>query len=373
MSYVLRLWQQPADEPLPESVAAASDLLDRLLNNSPSQNPCFITLAQRLTARHPALGDVLAQGLPASSCAWSDGPLDGKTESAVYAIGLNRSRLEKVRPFVLEQAKALGLQVMDEQAGEVYLSSGQVLSLPQAHRDWMDKYLAEYDAQCAEVPNQHEMQQILFERLTPFLAQHGYRLNKRERSFKCRFPDGFLQIQLYVSDLGRHGCYFELMLHSSLYPFIDLMAAILQPERPLEESRIGMALRLKQDQWMDDAGGFIEDNATKQYKITSYSQIDAVIEHVLMKLETRLLPILAQSRTIQGLDALLNPDPVTQSVFFVHHNYGARHIISAYLARNPRLAALCDEFQAKMVVWDQSWARDSTLRCIDYVKSHPLA
>lgn len=372
MSYVLRLWQQPADEPLPESVAAASDLLDRLLNNSPSQNPCFITLAQRLTARHPALGDVLAQGLPASSCAWSDGPLDGKTESAVYAIGLNRSRLEKVRPFVLEQAKALGLQAMDEQAGEVYLSSGQVLSLPQAHRDWILRDLAEYEARCAELPNQNEMKQILFERLTPFLTQHGYRLNKRERSFKCRFPDGLLEIQLDVSDNGPHGCYFRLNLVSSLYPVVDLMAAILLPERPLDETRWRLALHFPQTQWMDDAGGFIEDNATKQYKITSYSQIDAVIEHVLMKLETRLLPLLAQSRTIQGLDALLNPDPVSQSVFF-HQNYGARHIISAYLARNPRLAALCDEFQSNTFVWKQQYHMDDALRCIDYVKSHPLA
>ena len=89
-------------------------------------------------------------------------------------------------------------------------------------------------------------------------------------------------------------------LVSSLYPVVDLMAAILLPERPLDETRWRNGARFPQTQWMDDAGGFIEDNATKQYKITSYSQIDAVIEHVLMKLETRLLPLLAQSRTIQG-------------------------------------------------------------------------
>ena len=73
----------------------------------------------------------------------------------------------------------------------MYLSSGRVLSLPQAHRGWILRDLAEYEAQVCRAAESERDETNPVRAIDPFLTQHGYRLNKRERSFKCRFPDGF--------------------------------------------------------------------------------------------------------------------------------------------------------------------------------------
>jgi hypothetical protein len=91
------------------------------------QNPKFLVLAARLTARYPCICSPEAEEMPESELAWSDGPLDGKTEHAKYSIGLNTDMLKKVRQFVFDQALQLELNTMDEQAGQALLANGRLL------------------------------------------------------------------------------------------------------------------------------------------------------------------------------------------------------------------------------------------------------
>lgn len=134
MSYVVGIWEQPAGVPLPTSVDAAVKLLDELYKEQPGQNPKFIILAQRLTRRFPCLTTVDYDEIPESERAWVDGPFDGICDDRVFNLGLNRDVLDVVQPFVVVTANALGLNVMDDQAGDVYLADGTVLSdRPEAH------------------------------------------------------------------------------------------------------------------------------------------------------------------------------------------------------------------------------------------------
>lgn len=48
-------------------------------------------------------------------------------------------------------------------------------------------------------------------------------------------------------------------------------------------------------------------DSDRGYVVRSFSEIDAVIEHLEMKLQTRLLPILEKYKTLSGLDEVLNP------------------------------------------------------------------
>ncbi len=60
--------------------------------------------------------------------AWTDGPVNGQCDSLVYHIGINRDLLDEVRSLVVVEANALGLHVLDAQAGDVFFATGEVLT-----------------------------------------------------------------------------------------------------------------------------------------------------------------------------------------------------------------------------------------------------
>ncbi|NRF72137.1 sel1 repeat family protein [Aquincola sp. S2] len=122
MSYLLQVWQQPDDVTVPGSLDAAVALVDRLHHGAAAPSPRFGTLAEQLNCRYPGSG---------RDSVWADGRLDpARAEAPVWPIDLARSdRLDEVQVLVVARATALGLNVLDEQAGEVHLADGRVYSL----------------------------------------------------------------------------------------------------------------------------------------------------------------------------------------------------------------------------------------------------
>lgn len=364
MSYVLHLWSQPAGRPLPAGVEEADRLLSELREAGGKQIQTFLVLAMRLTRRYPCICSPTGEALPESEWAWSDGPLNGRTAGAVYSIGLNIGRLDEVRPFVLEQARALNLQVMDEQAGEVYLADGRTLRVPAPVAESPQK---NYD----DVPTQREMDRIVLERLTPFLAQYGFKACKSDLSFKQTFSGGWHVIEISSIDMWPTYATFNLHVRSRFHAVTDLVAAVATPERPPEQVKHDWTTFVNQLRWMDDIDPAIQDSS-KSYVVRSYSDIDVVIEHIFRKLQSCLLDVLEQYKTLQGLDQLLNTMPLTDSLFFTSFDNGASQVITAYLARNPNLAQICKEFEANSVEGKgmvHLVAR--TRRCIDFVRATP--
>lgn len=364
MSYALHIWEQPAGCPVPVSIEAADHLLNQLHDTSSGQNPKFIQLAQRLTARFPCICSPKAENLPESEWAWSDGPLNGETESAVFGLGLNSEMLDSVRPFVLQQAKSLGLNVMDEQAGEVFLTDGKVLrqSGSSAPSNVPEK---DYD----DVPKRAALVQIVFEKLTPFLAQYGFKARKSDRSFKRTFPNGWNVLDISSGDMWPLNAPFSFNAQIRFNEVTNLMCALGFPEKPSDQVKLSYTAGAPQVRWMD---GEIHSFQSREgsYVVRSYSEIDAVIEHLKMKLETRLLPILEKCKTIEGLDEVLNPNSVTDSIFFPGHRWGYAHLITAYLAHNPNLEQLCQEFldQTAYMPSDGTYV-DATRKCIEFVRN----
>lgn len=124
MSYTLHVWEQPIDAPFPSQLIEAFDAIDALSQQAMPGNSAFPAFAARLTARHPCICSEAGRNNPA----WSDGPLDGDADSGVYVIGLDSDRVGEVQPFVVAEARQLGLNVMDEQTGQVYLANGKILA-----------------------------------------------------------------------------------------------------------------------------------------------------------------------------------------------------------------------------------------------------
>lgn len=121
MSYVVHCW----DFPIPKTLADAVRLCGELQDRSRPQNSLFLHLARQLTARHPCIMELDDDD---EGAVWTDGPLDGASDSGVYSLGIQWQHLEAVQPFVVETATALGLVVFDDQQGAAYLPGGSVLT-----------------------------------------------------------------------------------------------------------------------------------------------------------------------------------------------------------------------------------------------------
>lgn len=128
MSYVLKLWEPLPGESKPDSVDDAMRQLEVAGGRAETPRATFALLLKRLTRRYPDITSRRGMELPQEEWAWSDGPLS-PGDTAVFVLGLNTPMCDQVQPFVVEQANKLGLHVADEQAGEVYLAGGELLTI----------------------------------------------------------------------------------------------------------------------------------------------------------------------------------------------------------------------------------------------------
>lgn len=121
MSYVIQIWEQPADLALPAHPHAVWEMLDQLFARSPGPNPKYAELARQLMARFPENDDPEGEGQ-----VWLDGRAGGGGAQLVWNLRLCSSdQLEKVLVLVVSRALALGLHVADEQAGRLHLAQMQ--------------------------------------------------------------------------------------------------------------------------------------------------------------------------------------------------------------------------------------------------------
>ena len=370
MTYVVRIWEPPSDRSLPDSLDAAEKQVHELDACRPSgENPKFVALAQRLTQRFPTadmwpVGDDDDDGeVPLDEVAWKDWSSTDKIDDAVWNLGLNTGMLEDVRPVLIAEANALGLCVTDDQAGEVYLPGGKALGLPGQVPAPANK-----ESQYDDVPRTREMLALVYDRLAPLLAERGFKGKKRSLTFRRVFPDGWHELRVSApTDAWPLHAEFEVFVTARFHAISDLVAAIAYPEVPPEDSKESSTLLGPQSNWIEGDEPFLFPRTKQHYKVRSYSEIDAVLDHLCMHLRMRVLPALDECRTVQDFDRALNPPANVRSLFNGYLG-GKENIVAAYLARNPNLEEVCREYDPRP---HGRW-EPRVSNCIDYVRSHAL-
>jgi hypothetical protein len=125
MTYVVRVWEKPIDWPIATTFDQALAQLDRLDQLPELPSAKLSLFGQRLQARFPYHPDSHA---PAT---WHDEPIDRGATGPVWNIGIaERDRLDEVQAVLVTEAVAMGLNVLDEQAGEIHLGNGAVHAVP---------------------------------------------------------------------------------------------------------------------------------------------------------------------------------------------------------------------------------------------------
>lgn len=372
MSYVLQVWQQPASLPLPGDPLGAAALVDALQERALDAPSRFRELAARLTRRYPCQCSPEGQGLPPQALAWSEGPLDGELDTAVYGIGLNSDMAEQVQPFVVRTALSLGLNVADDQQGRYYLRDRRILSVRGVSPVIRLKHSAVLGGLTSVLGAALREQGFVPEET----GAYAFSEQEAVRQYRCEFPGGSHILRLTVEE---HGDYLAWnVLVGSRCDRIGRAAAYFEHGSQASKDAVEReAMVLFQDAWLQDAAPDVELDARRSYVVRTYEDIGATGNDMLAQMRRRLFSILAMFRSPRGINIVLNPEPVSDSFYFTAWHTCTHNVLAAYYARDLRLDSLCTELLARtrdLKCPDEDNARrlDKLRRCIAYVRAHPL-
>lgn len=322
MSFVLHFWEHPAGQPRPTDIWEASKQFDALQELSPGQNPRFIALARALTRRYPCLCSAEAEEMDQDELVWLDGPLDGRTDDAVYGLGIRSQFIDPVRSFVIAEANRFGLNVMDEQAGEAFLADGTLLSVwdPRARPVRADGLRIRLNVFASKM-----------------LARHGFRPRDGAEHFLSReTPEGWQAIVLTVH--GENA--FTLDGLGQQRQAIELLNTLVTLPAP-EKIDTAVNYAVMQQKWVDPNERTL--NAARQFTADNMQELETVLDRALAHVQKDLLPLLDKCTRLAGLIDEVCTVPLSASKFFSDGPWSCHALALAYLANHPQLQAMCRE------------------------------
>ncbi len=325
MSYVLHLWEHP----VPASVAEADRIQTRLSTERTSQNPKFIELAKRLTERYPCMTTLEDDDL---EVAWSDGPLDGQTDSPVYSLGVQATMLGVVVPFVATTANALGLTVYDTQAAQVHLPSGKVLTLPgRAPIDFDEP------AGVDELRSKAHVVEVLLQELEPFMKPHGFKAVKKDSAFKRKLGVCDQSLLFGIVDYCPK---FQIELYFWIRPKLG------GPCQVVADQNAGSGWPLDMEKVADMAGVKRfgdQPGLSGRSRVDSLSGLKDWAHRLGAFVSSAVVPIADKCQTVAEVDRLMNPEGADASPFTQYIDA----LVLAKAAGNPRYEALVAEWRSK--------------------------
>lgn len=121
MSYTVHLWERP----VPLGLAEALEIHARLARLGGAPHARLVAFVAGLTARHPDI-DTLDDA-DDSAGVWTDGPLANNVRGPLLSLGVQTHAIDSVVPWIVAEARAHGLVVLDEQAALLHLPGGRTL------------------------------------------------------------------------------------------------------------------------------------------------------------------------------------------------------------------------------------------------------
>ncbi len=283
MSYVIHLWEHEA----PRSMEQALQLHEHLLD---SQGPAplrrFADLLARLVQRFPA--QVGGVGAYAGDGTWVEpAPPQVQTQGVVLSLALYGDRPAQLLPVLIDEAGALGLTVLDEQGGCVYLPGRVQLDMDGVSpRPAAARQPAPADAERLTAGILRARTKAV---LQAPLQRHGFVLAKGGDTwseFQRQTPAGLQAIKIYrTSELWQH------LFYCSLTP--SLPPAVAAAVAPAKEIRLfvpaGTALQ--------DFARFDYSNDFDCFVACNIDQLDRLLPAFLASIESLCLPALDACQT----------------------------------------------------------------------------
>lgn len=349
MSYVVQVWEHPVSWIYPTQIATTLAMLDTLRRRRPGPNPLFAAFARRLTERHPCIGSPESDDIDESGLAWSDGPLDGRTEAASYAIGLNSARLDEVMPFVRDAARELGLSVFDEQAGHAWLANGAEQAVG---RDRIWRRFPPADIEIGRtLPGKDALLDRVLEDGRGALAALGFSLLQRDARDDAQrvytsavlrrvSPIGWQEMDLRAIDKRPDGVRLTMRIEAWVKTASDWRLQVHHGGQVPPTARALSNIGLRSDAWLSDTARVWETADVGAFVMRSPDDVERTVAMLDHQWRTRLAPLLAAFDSLEALADVLAPETIEWSPFFTRHVDATDALVVAWLARVPRLPAL---------------------------------
>ena len=186
MSYNLNIWEKPAHWSTPAKLQEAAKHLQALEQTLPSINPALQELARQLSACYPSMD---SPGEDIRDAVWISNPVKDveAMERAVWVLGLPDEDRVTVLCHVVEIANMLGLTVLDDQMGMVFLPGGKVL--PANKRALWEGVKAHVRNAPPVKVTKAQLRKKMLGIFTPILLKHGFEMLDKEALKAYRLQD----------------------------------------------------------------------------------------------------------------------------------------------------------------------------------------
>lgn len=354
MSYILHIWEYP----LPDRIAQADQIQTQLSAQQSTQNPKFIELARRLTQRFPCITTLDDEDPDA---VWSDGPLNGKTERAVYSIGIQTGFVNVVVPFVVSTASALGLTVYDMQAGEAHLPNNVVLTLP-------GRTAIVYPEPASdEIISTHQIEVLVDEGIKEVLINAGFKFVKSKRHY-ARKINGFTQsIHSWAGTYPQY--YFHIAVVLELEVGLDLY------KKAHDGTNDAQYMENKKNYWISGhkLEYFSKPNSTdsqlwpvgSKFEVCTLTDVRKATAQSCTYLSLVVIPVLNECISIQAINKLMNTLPISQAPLGGHgdNNKYVHHLLISHLAGDKNFEELVAHIRGLANQYESLYV-ENTLRAL---------
>ena len=317
-------------------------------------NAKFIAFAQKLVGRYPSADMCEPDSDEARDAPWPSSPVNDTKglKRAVYVLGLPDENRERVLRYTVDAATSLGLTVLDEQLGMVFLPSGQVL--PAERKELWAGFKSDLDAMGAPAKRvaKAEVRKMMTIFINNVLEPHGFKARKSKRvdmEFIRSTDNGYQSVEMEIRGASP---YFECQITC----------------RGVDESTISIVKEVLNDIYLGATFqfelGFFVQNSNFSLPISSTVEI----QFLLSLLKHKALPMLDSSRDIKGIDFLLN-DAQSEPYRSYFRSVSFNPIVVAWLARNPRFETVV-EYARKHTVGAGMFTIKHLDKLLAYLREH---
>jgi hypothetical protein len=334
MSYVIHIWEHPASKPMPTDIEIASFWHERFSQISGNPSPQFPALAKRLLKQFPYEESFDAD----DDNIWSEGP-PSSGENCVWGLGVNVKALPQLMPYLLEQAKSLGLVVFDMQSGTAYLPNSKIFG---RQIEWSQLAASATSSPDEHKPFKHqsEAHAIFIAMMEPVLKPNGFKYVKSRHSFVKTYPQVEHRLSFYVEG-------YEPSFDYSMYVGIE---AKLKPSEFTTRAKnssngsIGTSMHLSDLYRLASAAASAPTWTSPRigddqvlFKAENPAQLREQLAPIAKYSEEVVIPVLARCTSFKGVDECINNDDLAKRIVQVRRT---NNLYFAHLAQNPNIETL---------------------------------
>jgi hypothetical protein len=272
--------------------------------------------------------------------AWLDEPLNGISPNPVLVLGISGDYLVEAMPFVVETANALGLTVYDTQAGECYLPSGQVLTMPgQAPVDLSKEAAPEF------MYSAKQTFEIAVEHSEAFFKKYGYKLSRKSKCF-IKKQDGFYH-RASLNGGASASVFHSICITRGLHLVSHIPRMKLMQPEPACQIYLIHDTEILAKIWPEVSIPNGHRPETLTFDVKSVADVKSAMDKIMHYHEQTFMPLWSQMETMEDVQQFMTA-PVYEALWNTVPGNDVAQLLLAYLTKADNFEELYIKLRAPL-------------------------